>query len=60
MQREVQDAVDTGCQHLHYAYMYIIEYEVGQDIQQQTRGEGGADEGPLRHRQSDRHFLEIC
>jgi len=60
MQLAVEDAVNTRCQHLHYAYMYVNEYEVGQDIQQKIRVEDGADEGPLRHQQSDRHFLQIC
>lgn len=60
MQRAVQDAVDTGCQHLHYAYMYVNEYEVEQGIQQKIRGKVGAEEGPLRHQQSERPYLEIC
>ena len=37
VQRAVEDAVDTGCQHLHYGYMYVKEYEVAQDIQQKIK-----------------------
>jgi hypothetical protein len=60
VQRAVQVPVDTGsCQHLHYVYMYGNEYEVGQCIQRKVRGEGGAEEGPLRQHQSEQPALVI-
>jgi hypothetical protein len=40
--------------------MYVNEYEVEQGIQQKIRGKVGAEEGPLRHQQSERPYLEIC